>query len=63
VTDTGIGIPPEALETIFADYVQLNNPERDRSKGLGLGLTIAQRGAFARASHRSVINGRRGVNV
>lgn len=43
VTDTGIGIPPEALETIFADYVQLNNPERDRSKGLGLALTIAQR--------------------
>lgn len=43
VTDTGIGIPPDALKTIFDDYVQLNNPERDREKGLGLGLTIAQR--------------------
>ncbi|MBL8543705.1 MAG: MASE1 domain-containing protein [Hyphomonadaceae bacterium] len=43
VTDTGIGIAPEALPSIFDDYVQLNNPERDRSKGLGLGLTIARR--------------------
>lgn len=43
VTDTGIGIAPEALPTIFSDYVQLNNPEHDQSKGLGLGLTIAQR--------------------
>ena len=43
VTDTGIGIEPEALDQIFDDYVQLNNPERDRRKGLGLGLAIARR--------------------
>lgn len=43
VTDTGIGIAPDALDVIFEDYVQLNNPERDRRKGLGLGLTIAAR--------------------
>jgi len=43
VTDTGIGIPPEALCAVFDDYVQLNNPERERDKGLGLGLTIAKR--------------------
>lgn len=43
VSDTGIGIAPDTLGSIFTDYVQLNNPERDRRKGLGLGLSIAQR--------------------
>jgi len=41
--DTGIGIPPAALEEVFSEYYQLNNPERDRSKGLGLGLAIVRR--------------------
>ncbi len=43
VTDTGIGIPTEAIGTIFDDHVQLANPARDRRKGLGLGLSIAKR--------------------
>ncbi|HEX2594203.1 MAG TPA: ATP-binding protein [Rhizomicrobium sp.] len=43
VRDTGIGIPQDALDTIFDDYVQLNNEARDRQKGLGLGLSIARR--------------------
>lgn len=43
VWDTGIGIPPEQHETIFADFAQIGNPERDRRKGLGLGLAIARR--------------------
>lgn len=43
VTDTGIGIPAGALNTIFEDHVQLGNPARDRRKGLGLGLSIAKR--------------------
>lgn len=43
VTDTGIGIPPDALNTVFEDHVQLGNPARDRRKGLGLGLSIAKR--------------------
>jgi len=47
VTDTGIGIPPEAVNDIFEDHVQLGNPARDRRKGLGLGLSIAKRIADA----------------
>lgn len=43
VWDTGIGIPEDALHTIFEEFVQLNNPERDREKGLGLGLAIVAR--------------------
>lgn len=45
VHDNGIGIPQEHLTTIFDDGVQLNNPERDRKKGIGLGLSIVR--AFA----------------
>lgn len=43
VWDTGLGIPPEHQEAIFNEFVQLNNPERDRNKGLGLGLAISRR--------------------
>ena len=43
VSDTGIGIPSDQLTRIFAEFHQLNNPERDRARGLGLGLAIVQR--------------------
>jgi two-component system, sensor histidine kinase len=43
VWDTGCGIRAEDQESIFNEFVQLNNPERDRNKGLGLGLAIARR--------------------
>ncbi|OGS80928.1 MAG: hypothetical protein A2061_03570 [Gallionellales bacterium GWA2_59_43] len=43
VWDTGIGIPPEHLEHIYNEFYQINNPQRDRSVGLGLGLSIAKR--------------------
>ena len=42
VYDTGIGIPPEQHEAIFREFHQLGNPERDRQKGLGLGLAIVR---------------------
>ena len=40
VHDTGIGIPADQQQEIFKEFVQLANPERDRHKGLGLGLSI-----------------------
>ena len=43
VHDTGIGIPEAQHERIFEEFVQVGNPERDRSKGLGLGLSIVRR--------------------
>lgn len=45
VWDTGPGIPAERRQDIFHEFVQLGNPERDRSKGLGLGLAIVERTA------------------
>lgn len=45
VWDTGPGIPPEHQAAIFEELVQLDNPERDSAKGLGLGLSIVRRTA------------------
>jgi CheY-like chemotaxis protein len=43
VRDTGPGIPPAERERIFEEFYQIGNPERDRAKGLGLGLAIVRR--------------------
>jgi len=43
VIDTGLGIPEHEKDNVFFEYHQLNNPERDRNKGLGLGLAIVRR--------------------
>jgi two-component system, sensor histidine kinase len=43
VWDTGVGIPEHEQALVFEEYYQLGNPERDRSKGLGLGLAIVRR--------------------
>ena len=43
VWDSGAGIPKHRHKEIFQEFVQLNNPERDRNKGLGLGLAIVDR--------------------
>jgi signal transduction histidine kinase len=43
VWDTGIGVAPEHQAIIFDEYFQVANPERDKAKGLGLGLAIASR--------------------
>jgi len=43
ISDTGKGIPKDQLKNVFTEFTQLDNPERDRQKGLGLGLAIVQR--------------------
>ncbi|MFA5956825.1 chemotaxis protein CheB [Hyphomicrobium sp.] len=43
VWDTGIGIPEKDYQTIFGEFNQLDNAARERSRGLGLGLSIVQR--------------------
>lgn len=43
VWDTGIGIPGDKLKYIFEDFYQVNNPERSRTNGMGLGLSIVDR--------------------
>lgn len=43
VWDTGTGISAENIKFIFDEFYQINNPQRDRERGLGLGLPIAKR--------------------
>lgn len=43
VWDSGPGIPAEEIGNIFREYYQVGNRERDRRKGLGLGLSIVER--------------------
>jgi two-component system CheB/CheR fusion protein len=42
IWDTGIGIPESELQAIFEEYHQLDNAARQRSHGLGLGLSIVK---------------------
>jgi len=43
VRDSGLGIEEDKHQEIFEEFLQLHNPERDRQKGLGLGLSIVSR--------------------
>jgi signal transduction histidine kinase len=42
VSDTGPGIPPEKLDTIFEPFVQLRAGQGQRRDGVGLGLAISR---------------------
>ena len=43
IIDTGVGIPLDQQTFIFDEFYQVGNVERDRKKGLGLGLSIVKR--------------------
>jgi signal transduction histidine kinase len=42
VTDTGIGIPQDELDSVFDGFFRSSRSQRNESPGTGLGLTIAQ---------------------
>jgi two-component system, sensor histidine kinase len=43
VVDTGLGIAPEHRSLVWEPYQQINNAERNRERGLGLGLYLVRR--------------------
>lgn len=54
VSDTGVGIPEDRIKDIFVEFQQLENPARDRRRGLGLGLAIVDR-VLALLDHEMVV--------
>lgn len=42
IRDSGVGIPTEMHDKVFDEFFQIDNPERDRSKGFGLGLATVK---------------------
>ena len=43
VQDTGIGISPENIDSIFSEFVQIENSQQDKNKGTGLGLPLTKK--------------------
>ena len=52
VVDNGVGIAEPDWGRVFSPFVQLANPERDREKGVGLGLSIVNAIVILLAGHR-----------
>ncbi|KAH8127126.1 osomolarity two-component system, sensor histidine kinase TcsA [Trichoderma asperellum] len=42
VTDSGIGVPEDAVQNLFKPFTQLEKPTKKRFQGTGLGLSIAK---------------------
>ena len=60
VWDAGIGIAEAELPKVFDEFYQVANPERDRSKGLGMGLAIVKR-LSELLGHELTVRSRTGV--
>ncbi len=60
VWDTGLGIPDAEIQAIFDEYHQVGNEARERSRGLGLGLSIVRR-IGALLGHRVMVRSREGA--
>ncbi|HLF00409.1 MAG TPA: GAF domain-containing sensor histidine kinase [Anaerolineales bacterium] len=42
VTDTGVGVPPDKLPTLWEGFTQMADPEKRGVEGLGLGLALVK---------------------
>ncbi len=57
VTDTGVGIPPHALEYIFEEFRQVDGSSRRKQGGTGLGLAIVRKLAILMGGNVRVKSG------
>jgi CheY-like chemotaxis protein len=60
VVDNGVGIAEKDWPKVFQPFVQLHNPERDREKGVGLGLSIVNAILPLLSEHRLDMRSRAG---
>jgi signal transduction histidine kinase len=61
VVDNGIGISTAHWEAIFQPFFQVDNPEQDRDKGLGLGLSIVNAVISMLEEHRLELKSAEGL--
>ncbi|WP_419785867.1 ATP-binding protein [Pseudodesulfovibrio sp.] len=54
VSDTGVGIAPEKIDTLFEDFRQVNDGLKRSHQGAGLGLSIVQRLVTLMGGHLAV---------
>jgi signal transduction histidine kinase len=54
VSDTGIGIAAEHLQTLFSDFVQIDTRVQRRLRGTGLGLSLCRKFAHLLGGHVGV---------
>ena len=60
VVDNGVGIARPDWARVFSPFVQIGNPERDREKGVGLGLSIVNAIVTLLGEHRLDMRSREG---
>ena len=60
IVDNGVGIAEQDWPKVFQPFVQLGNPERDREKGVGLGLSIVNAIMPLLSEHRLDMRSREG---
>lgn len=58
VADTGEGIPARFIEEVWQPYFQVANVERNRERGLGLGLFLVRRALDHLPGHKLVLRSR-----
>ncbi|HEY8025181.1 MAG TPA: hybrid sensor histidine kinase/response regulator [Burkholderiaceae bacterium] len=63
IVDNGIGIPEAEQGKVFNPFYQIHNPERDRSKGLGLGLSIVRSILHLLMDHRIDMRSTEGIGT
>jgi signal transduction histidine kinase len=63
ISDTGIGIAEEHLTKIWAPFFQVDNPERNRELGFGLGLAHVQASLNQLAGHTISLQSKLGVGT
>jgi CheY-like chemotaxis protein len=62
VWDSGLGIAPEHQEDVFKEFYQVANPARQRTLGMGLGLSIVRRSCKL-LTHPLALSSRLGVGT
>ncbi len=63
VIDNGCGIPEYEQENVFKPYSQLHNLRRDRTKGVGLGLSIVKASIARLDNHEFSMTSREGYGT